>query len=165
MTDKIVKILKVLHVLVLGIVVATIVLLHLMPSPFLDFLRVPTFLKTADQYLGNVYPLSFYLYHGALYFFFLLMIVDFLSFTLEKSMRLKTISAAFSLMGIFVMGAVAGLFLYTLFQNSSNELIFKGALTYAILCSILFLIDLATFVTDEYMLLVYRKQFPFLKSR
>jgi len=138
--------LKFFHLVFLGLVVLTIVLLHTVPPPFLDFLRMPLFLRAVDPYIGEIYPSSFYLYHTALYFFFAVMFIDLIALTFTKSQFLKTLSSSVSLVGVVVMIVIGGFFVYTLTNGFADALILKGSLAYLAFCSGFFALDLTTFI-------------------
>lgn len=143
--------LKIAHVALLCLVVLTISALHAFPSPFLDFLRMPSLLRLIDPLLGNVYPLSFYAYHAVLQFFLILVIVDLMSFQI-RSRALEAVSAALSFAGAFVAIFLVGLFLRVAILGYAEPVVAQGMFAYLSLCAMFFGLDIATFFTEQKML-------------
>lgn len=150
------KALKIAHLAVLGIVVSTITLLHAVPAPFLDFLRMPLLLRAIDPYIGNLYPSSFYAYHWILYFLFIVLVVDFLSLRV-RSRRLELIGTVCSLAGALIMISLVAFFLRLAVSAGDNQLIVRGMIAYISFCGMLCLLDLATFATERNLL---KKEIP-----
>lgn len=146
-----IRVIKLAHVAVLCLVVFTISILHMFPSPFLDFLRMPSLLRLIDPLIGNVYPFSFYAYHGVLYFFFALIIVDLVSFK-TRSRNIEVASAALSSVGAVLMVFLIGLFLRIATFNGIESIIVQGMVAYFALCTVLFALDITTFLTERRLL-------------
>jgi len=137
------------HVVLLLVVIGVIALLHTKAPPFLDFLRMPLFLRAVDPLVGSVYPGSFYVYHITLNFLWVFALLNLASFALPKSRFFRSLSLAFSLVGVVIMTTLCFFFLYTLNLHAGDQLVQRGSVAYLAFCSILLLLSFHVFLTHE----------------
>jgi len=145
-----VQILAWVYLLVFAAVVFVIFLVHIIPSPFLDLVRLPTFLRLANPFLGDSWPTSLHIYQAILIFYLFVTLVDAASLFFFASNILREVSAISSYVSFGVMGAVAGFFLYSLLFFGASSTVFSQRASFFLSISFfLFLLDLFTFVVDE----------------
>jgi len=129
-----------------------VVLLHAIPKPFLDVIRLPTFIRAGEPYLGFPYDSSLLIYQITLLFFVFVTLVDAISLFLFSSNPMKKISAYSSLIGFTLMAAVFMYFLYSFFViDIENNLLVTVAI-YLALSLVLMMLDLLTFILDEQLI-------------
>ncbi|MEX0616387.1 MAG: hypothetical protein WD231_01075 [Candidatus Woykebacteria bacterium] len=129
--------------------VGMVILLHAIPKPFLDIIRMPTFIRAAEPYLGFSYTPSLHVYQATLLFFIFLVLVDSLSLFNLSSKIMKKASALSSFVGFILIGTVFFYFLYALATVGVASSLTKTILIYLLLTSFLMSLDLFTFVIDE----------------
>ena len=143
---------KILRWVYLGIFLIgffTIVLLHAVPKPFLDIIRMPTFIRAAEPYLGFSYDPSLLFYQIILLSFFLIVLIDAVSLFFLSSNLIKKISSTFSFVGVILIGLVITYFLYSLLIIGADSILTKTILIYLVVSFSLFTLDLYTFWLDE----------------
>lgn len=144
------RILALIYLLVFIGVIFAIFLVHMIPSPFLDIVRLPTFLRLAHPSLARSWPLSLHIYQAVLVFYLFITVIDAFSLFFFSSHFLRRVSLLSSYIGFFIMGGVVGFFLYTLlFISPLNDMQFQQAVFFLLLSLFLFLLDLFTFLVDE----------------
>lgn len=143
------RLLSFFYFLVFLVVVFVIFLVHTIPSPFLDIVRLPTFLKLINPFLGNSWPLSLHIYHGILIVFTLITLIDAATLYFSSSSRIRYLSAISSYIGYTLMGVVSLFFIYALLFFSYSELTIKQASFFMITTLLLLILDLFTFIIDE----------------
>ena len=126
-----------------------IVLLHVAPKPFLDIIRIPTFIRAAKPFLGFPYDLPLLIYQVTLLSFLAISLVAGVSLFFISSALMKIISAFASLIGFVLMGIVSFYFLYSLVMIGVASALTTTVLIYLLLCFSLFILDLFTFWIDE----------------
>lgn len=150
-----IKILQWLHLTIVGIAVSVISLLHFYPVNFLDFLRVPLFLKEINSLLGFGWSASLHVYQIILVFFLFITLVDGLGLLFYHSKIWRLISDLSSFLGFLIIWP-AGLFF--IFVLASAETLksqsVQTALFYFLISLFLFILDLITWFVDEKAILV-----------
>ena len=150
-TDKLLAI-KILRWAYLGIFLIgffTTVLLHAVPKPFLDIIRMPTFIRAAEPYLGFPYDPSLLIYQITLLSFLFISLVDSLSLFFFSSNTMRKLSAYTSLLGVILIGFVGVYFLYSLFVIGFSSTLTGTILIYLTVSFLLFILDIFTFRVDE----------------
>ena len=146
---SLVKILRWVYLGIFLIGFSLIVLLHIFPKPFLDIIRMPTFIRAAEPFLGFPYDPSLHVYQITLLFFLVVTLIDGVSLFLSSSTLMKKISAAASFVGFALIGLVGFYFLYSLVIIGMGSVFTKTVFIYLLLCFSLFILDLFTFWIDE----------------
>jgi len=139
---------KILRWVYLGIFLLglfTTVLLHVFPKPFLDIIRMPTFIRAAEPYLGFSYDSTLLIYQITLLLFLLISLVSVTSLFLFSSNVMKRISAYASLLGAVLIGFVGLYFLYSMFIIGLGSELTDTILIYLTTCLSLFTLDIFTF--------------------
>jgi len=145
-----VKILQWLHLIIFVTAVGIIFVLHYYPEDFLDFLRVPLFLRDINSMLGSSWPVSLHIYQIILIFFLLLTLIDSLGLLFYHSKSWRIISDLSSFLGFLIIWPVALFFVFTLVSSDNLDLQnIKTALVYFIFSFSLFILDLVTWFVDE----------------
>ncbi|OGD86640.1 hypothetical protein A2Z23_02895 [Candidatus Curtissbacteria bacterium RBG_16_39_7] len=145
-----VQILAWVYLLVFVAVVFVIFLVHTIPSPFLDIVRLPTFLRLANPFLADSWPTSLHIYQAILVFYLFVTLVDSASLFVFSSNFLREVSAISSYVSFFVIGAVVVFFLYSLlFIGPAGTTFSQQAAFFLGVSFFLFALDLLTFVVDE----------------
>ena len=147
-----VKILQWVYLLIFLVDFGMIVLLHAFPKPFLDIIRMPTFIRAAEPYLKFPYDTSLLIYQITLLFFITSTLVDSFSLFLFSSKIMKKVSAISSFVGFVLIGIVFLYFLYSLGLVGLESRLALTALIYLIISFILMMLDLYTFEIDEELL-------------
>jgi len=145
-----VKILQWIYLLTFFSVIAAIIIIHNTPQPFLDVLRLPTFFRLAEPYIGISYISSMTVYHFTLAYFFLIIIIDAVSLSWYSNKFLKQLSLVSSVLGFFLFGFMLLYFLYSYIVigfESYNAGI--SALIYLLITIVCLLLDLFTFLVEE----------------
>lgn len=145
-----VKILQWVYLLVFCSSIVLVWLLHNIPSPFLDVLRVPMLFSFLESYAGVPYVTSITTYHFTFAYFLLIILIDAVSLFLYSSLFLRKLSLLSSIAGFFLIGFVGFYFAATLFilgfpNNSSG----MTAFVFLVFSTALFLLDTVTFFIDE----------------
>lgn len=143
------RLLSFFYFLVFLVVVFVIFLVHTIPTPFLDIVRLPTFLRLINPFLGYSWPTSLHIYQGILITFLLITIVDSASLLFSSSRKLRVISAISSYIGYTLMGIVSLFFIYSLLFFSYSDLTIKQASFFMGVTFLLLILDLFTFIIDE----------------
>ncbi|HEX7456658.1 MAG TPA: hypothetical protein VF303_04310 [Candidatus Nanoarchaeia archaeon] len=125
-----VKILRWVYLGIFLISFGSIILLHIVPKPFLDVIRMPTFIRTAQLYLGFPYGSSLLIYQIALLTFLATTLLNCVSLFFFSSGLMKKISAFTSLAGIILMSIVGLYFLYSLVMIGVASVLTKTVLVY-----------------------------------
>lgn len=149
--DKLLAI-KILRLVYFGIFLVgfgMIVLLHAVPKPFLDIIRMPTFIRAAEPYLGFPYDPSLLIYQITLLSFLAITAVDAVSLFFTSSLLMKKICALASFIGVVLMGVVSFYFLYSLLMIGIASALTTTVFIYLAISFSLFIIDLFTFWVDE----------------
>jgi len=150
-TDKLLAI-KILRWVYLGIFLVgffTVVLLHAVPKPFLDIVRVPTFIRAAEPYLGFPYDPSLLIYQITLLSFLVISLVDSISLFFFSSNMMRKISAYTSLLGVILIGFAGVYFLYSLLAVGLSSALTSTILIYLTVSLLLLILDIFTFRVDE----------------
>ena len=146
----IVKVLQWVYFLVFFSIIATVIIIHNTPRPFLDILRIPTFFRAAEPYVGISYISSMTVYHFTLAYFLLIILIDAVSLFLYSNKFLKQLSLLSSVFGFFLIGFVTLYFLYSVFViGFASHTVAISVLIYLLLSLVFFLLDLLTFFVEE----------------
>jgi hypothetical protein len=138
------------YILVFISIVSTVFLIHSIPRPFLDTLRIPTFFSDAEPYLGFSYISSMTVYHFTFAYFLLIILVDAISLFFYSNKALKYVSLATSFFGFFLIGFMVLYFLYSLLIiGFSTDSAGYTALVFLLLSIFFFTLDLITFFVEE----------------
>ena len=140
------------YLLIFIVIFGMVVLLHALPKPFLDIIRMPTFIRAAEPYLKFPYDASLLTYQITLLFFIALTLVDSLSLFLFSSKIMKKVSALSSFVGFIIIGVVFFYFLYSLALIGLESVLAVTALIYLAISLSLLVLDLYTFEIDEELL-------------
>ena len=158
MSNKtILRILQFAHLLVFVTAAVIIISLHVFSVDFLDFLRIPMFLRVVDGSLGNSWPKSLNVYHTILLLSFLLALINASGLFLYKMKLWRYISDISSFLGVLIVWPVALFFAFILATagNLSIDSI-KTIFTYFFVSMFIFILDLITWYFDDESLLRYR---------
>lgn len=150
------KLLSLIYFVIFLVSVFFIFLMHTFPTPFLDFARLPTFLRLVNPFLGNSWPLSLRIYQGILITFLFVILIDSISLYFSSSKSLRTLSAISSYFGYALMIFVGLFFVYALLFFSYSELTIRQASFYMGVAMILLILDVLTFVIDEEGLIKFK---------
>ena len=145
----VVKILRWIYLGIFLIGFFAIVLLHAVPKPFLDIIRMPTFIRAAEPYLGFPYDPSLFIYQIALLSFLFVSLVDAASLFLFSSNLMRRVSAYASFFGVVIISFVGVYFLYSLFIIGFSSSLTNTILIYLTASFLLFILDIFTFRVDE----------------
>jgi hypothetical protein len=149
---KEVKILQWVYLLIFLISFGMIVLMHAIPKPFLDIIRMPTYIRAAEPFLKFPYDASLLIYQITLLFFVALTLVDSVSLFFFSSKTMKKVSALSSFVGFILIGVVFFYFLYSLALIGLESWLAVTALIYLMVSIFLMVLDLYTFEVDEELL-------------
>ena len=143
--------LKVFYLVLLLGVISLIVVLHVIPAPFLNFLRIPKLLLQVDtyRYLRYSYAVSFQAYHSVLYFLLGSMAINLASLTLVNSPLLAAFSTVFSLAGLLLSSTLAATFSLICVRGHRDSLIRKGCMIYAVFFVIVFMAFFSVLLIHE----------------
>lgn len=137
------------YLIIFAIFVKLIVILHTIPKPFLDVLRMPTFIRAAEPFLGFPYDPSLRVYQITLLTYIAITLVDGVSLLFFSSRFMKKLSAYSSLAGFTLMAAVFMYFLYSFFVIGLEWTLLATAAIYLGVSLALMMLDLITFIVDE----------------
>jgi len=145
-----VKVLQWTYLLAFLSIIVTAAIIHNTPRPFLDILRLPTYFRLAEPYVGISYISSMTIYHFTMAYFMLIILIDAVSLTWYSNKFLKQLSLLSSIIGFFLIGFVVLYFLYSLvvIGFASYEATISAAV-YLLLALAFFLLDLITFFVEE----------------
>lgn len=152
--DKLLAI-KILRWVYLGIFMigfSMIVVLHVVPKPFLDIIRMPTYIRTAEPFLGFPYDRSLLTYQITLLSFIFISLIDSISLFMFSSDYMRKLSAYASLIGIVLIGFVGIYFLYSLFIIGLSSSLTSTILIYISISFLLFILDIFTFRLDKQLI-------------
>lgn len=151
---RIITVLQATHLAIFLIGISAVTLLHIRTSDFLDQLRLPTFLKEIDSFLGFAYPASLHVYQIILLFTLLLAAIDSLGLLFYKSKIWKFMSDITSFLGLLVIWPAALFFIFTLAsaQNLTQASI-QTIIVYFTFTLFIFVLDLVTWFVDEQSLI------------
>lgn len=147
---SLVMVLQWVYLVVFLISVAAIFVLHSAPDFFLEFLRVPKFLREIDPFLGYAWPATLYVYQAVLVIFLFIIFINSLGLLFYNYRTWRIISDLTSFFGLFVIWTAGVFFVIALslgmFTTAENV---KTALTFFLVAIFLFILDLITFFVDE----------------
>ena len=156
---EIVRILQFVHLAIFTLAIFVIFLLHLYTQNFLDFLRIPIFLKSINPLLGFGWPASLHVYQTILVFSLFLIFVDAAGLFFYRSRIWRIISDVSSFLGLLVIWPVALFFIFTLASAEKLEAQNIQTITvYFLLSLFLVILDLVTWFVDEQSLIKLRKK-------
>lgn len=152
--SKIITYLQIAHLAVFLLGVTIVILLHVHTQGFLDELRLPTFLKEIDNFLGYAYPASLRVYQVILLFTLILSAIDSLGLFFYSSKTWKLLSDITSFLGLLIIWPTALFFMLTLAsaQNLTQTSI-QTILVYFSFTLFIFILDLVTWFVDEQSLI------------
>ncbi|OGY22696.1 MAG: hypothetical protein A2126_03810 [Candidatus Woykebacteria bacterium GWB1_45_5] len=131
-------------------IVATATIIHNTERPFLDILRIPTFFRLAEPYVGFSYKASLTIYHFTFAYFLLLILVDAVCLFWYSNKFLKQLSLLSSYIGFFLIGFILLYFLYSSFLiGFADRQAAVSALIFFLLSLTFFVLDLITFFVEE----------------
>ena len=156
-----IKTLRWVYLIIFLVLVGMIILLHAIPKPFLDIIRMPTFIRAAEASLGFPYAKSLLIYQITLLFFVFVILIDAVSLFLFSSNLMKKISAYSSVVGFTLMAVVSLYFLYSLMILGLASSLIQTIVIYLVVSIFLMILDLYTFEVDEEQL----KYTPILRGR
>ncbi len=159
--DKLLAI-KILRWVYLGVFLVgffAIVLMHSVPKPFLDIIRMPTYIRAAEPFLGFPYDRSLLTYQITLLSFIFISLIDSISLFMFSSAWMRKLSAYASLIGIILIGFVGIYFLYSLFIIGFGSALTSTILIYISISFLLFILDIFTFRLDEQLIHHLPRQF------
>jgi hypothetical protein len=146
----IVRVLQWVYFVVFFSIIATVIIIHNTPRPFLDILRLPTYFRLAEPYVGISYISSMTVYHFALAYFLLIILIDAVSLFWYSNKFLKQLSLLSSIFGFFLIGFMVLYFLYSLLViGFASYTAAVSASIYLLLSLAFFLLDLITFFVEE----------------
>ena len=154
---------KILRWIYLGIFLVgffTIVLLHVVPKPFLDIIRMPTFIRAAEPYLGFPYHPSLLVYQITLLLFLFISLVNAISLFFFSSNIMRKISVYTSFLGIVLIVSVGVYFLYSLLAVGWRSTLTDTIFIYLTASFLLFILDIFTFKVNEDLTHPLPKQLP-----
>ena len=156
---RIVYVLQIIHFATFVLAVTIIFLLHIFTQNFLDFLRMPAYVKAIDPWAASDWPGSVHFYHVVLLFFVTLTLINALGLFFYSSRLWRIISDISSFLGFFIIWPASLFFIYTLASSGplSGEVI-KSALFFFTVTFSLFVLDLVTWYVDEQSFLKIRKK-------
>ena len=147
---KVVTILQWVHLGIFLISIIVIFLLHYYPYQFFDFLRLPTFLKDIDIFLGFGWPASLHVYQAVLIFFIFVAFVDSLGLLFYSHRFWRLISDLFSFLGFLIILPVSFFFIFTLAAAEGiGQYSIKTAIVYFVISFLIFVLDFVTWFVDE----------------
>lgn len=151
---QIVTVLQIAHLCVFLIGVFIVVILHIYTQNFWDFLRLPTFLKSIDDFLNQAYPASLHIYQSILIFSMIITFIDALGLFFYKSKSWKIASDLTSFLGLLIIWPVALFFIFTIATaKNMSTLTIQTIYTYFGLSMLIFILDLVTWFVDEQALI------------
>jgi hypothetical protein len=131
-------------------IVAAATIIHNTERPFLDVLRIPTFFRLAEPYVGFSYKASLTIYHFTFAYFILLILVDAVCLFWYSNKFLKQLSLLSSYIGFFLIGFIFLYFLYSFFLiGFADHQAAVSALIFLLLSQTFFILDLITFFVEE----------------
>ena len=145
-----VKILQWVYFLVFVSIIAAVTVIHNTDRPFLDVLRIPTFFRSAEPYVGISYISSMTVYHFTFAYFLLIILIDAIALFWYPNKFLKQLSLLSSYVGFFPIGFMVLYFLYSLLViGFSTDSAGYSALIFLLLSIFFFVLDLITFFIEE----------------
>jgi len=133
--------LKKLIPLYVFVVILTAILIaptHIFPQPYLMPFRFPHYLEMMGPFLGTSWPMTFEIYHYALYTLVIIGSLNVLGILFYP--RLKQIALASSLIGLFLISLMV-LFFFFIFMNVNAP----TAIIYGLYSVVLLVLDILTF--------------------
>src|SRR4030042_2874693 len=121
--SRTITVLQWIHLSVFLFVAGTITLLHIITKDFLDFLRLPQFLKTLNPLLGFGWPVALNVYDVILVFFLLVTFIDALGLLYYSNKTWKFLSDISSFLGFLVIWPTALFFLFSLASSETLKVI------------------------------------------
>ena len=147
---KSIKILQWVYLFILVLVILSVYVLHNTDTSFLQFLRLPLFFKDTQGHLGVSYISSLTVYHFTFAYFILIFGVDVVSFFNYSNEFLRRLSLWTTVFGLFIFGSMLLYFFYSLvFLWSKEASNVFSALVFFLFSTLLFLLDLATYLAEE----------------
>jgi len=145
-----VKILQWIYLLVFVSIIAAITIIHNTQQSFLDVLRIPTFFRAAEPYVGISYISSMTAYHFTFAYFLLIILIDAVCLFWYSNKFLKQLSLVSSYFGFFLIGFIVLYFLYSFTViGFSSPTAGTSAFVFLVLSFSFFLLDLITFFVEE----------------
>ena len=145
-----VKILQWVYLLVFVAIISTVTIIHNTDRPFLDVLRIPTFFRLAEPYVGISYISSMTVYHFTFAYFLLIILIDAIALFWYSSKFLKQLSLLSSFVGFFLIGFMVLYFLYSFAViGFSSYTTGMSALIFMLASIAFFVLDLITFFVEE----------------
>ena len=111
---KVFKILQLIHLAIFIIGVSVVTLLHIYTKEFWDFLRIPIFLKSINEFLGHGWPASLHVYQSILLVSLFLALINGLGVFLYRSKLWRYVSDISSFLGFLIIWPVTLFFAFTL---------------------------------------------------
>ena len=145
-----VKVLQWAYLLAFVSIAATGTIIHNTERPFLDVLRIPTFFRLAEPYVGFSYKASLTVYHFSFAYFLLLILIDAVCLFWYSNKFLKQLSLLTSYIGFFLIGFIFLYFMYSFFLiGFADQQAALSALIFLLLSQTFFILDLITFFVEE----------------
>ena len=145
-----VKFLQWIYLLTIVSIIGGIILLHNTSANCLDILRIPTFFRLSEPYLGFSYESIMTVYHFFLAYFMLIIFINAVSLFWYPNKFLKQLGLLSSVAGFFLIGLIILYFLYSVvaigFSSYSAGI---SALVYLLISLAFFLLDIATFFVEK----------------
>jgi len=145
-----VKILQWIYLASFLSIIATVTVIHNTDRPFLDVLRIPTFFRSAEPYIGISYISSMTVYHFSFAYFLLIILIDAIALFWYANKFLKQLSLLSSFVGFFLIGFMVLYFLYSFVViGFASYNAGASALIFMLLSIAFFVLDLMTFFVEE----------------
>lgn len=157
--QKTLLILQILHLSAFLTGSIAIILLHIYTRNFLDFLRLPKFLREINALLNYSWPNSLHIYQIILISSLSIAAVDFLGLFFYRSKLWRFVSDLTSFLGFIVILPVILFFIFTLFYlKDLSYLNIQTIITYFSFTLFIFTLDFVTWLFDEKSLLSLKKK-------
>ena len=156
---KIVTILQTIHLVVFVASAGTIFLLHIFTKNFLDFLRMPAYVKAIDPWASIDWPGSLHFYHVILVFIFFLTLINALGLIYYSSRTWRIVSDLSSFLSFLIVLPASLFFIYTIASSGQLSAVnIQAGLFFFAITFFVFILDLVTWYVDEQSLLKIMKK-------
>ncbi len=146
-----------LTILIIGILVITI--LHIFTQNFWDFLRIPVFLRSIDEFLGQGWPISLSVYHAVLVTSLLVALINAAGLIFYKNKVWRIATDIVTFVGFLIIWPICLFFALILAtaQNLSEQNV-HTILVYFLFTLSIFILDLVTWYFDDQSLVTIVKR-------
>lgn len=148
------RLLQLTHLTILIIGVFVITILHIFTQNFWDFLRIPVFLRSIDEFLGQGWPVSLSVYHAVLGTSFLVAAINAAGLKLYSNKIWRVATDIVTFIGFLIIWPICLFFALILAtaQNLSEQNV-HTILVYFLFTLSVFILDLVTWYFDDQSLI------------